>query len=170
MSHDILVRMSYYKSWIWNIKPYLISFNVPANYSIWIEGRGGCRSRWNSITLSKKRYWFLMKIGTRLKQFNKMIKTQCPCSFKRKNADEYGHLGPFDKNCAQPETEQIGAIFSMMYVISYRTWLECPYFYLPSKVDLIWIRAILPVLAQSVQFNEIAIFFLIERKHCSFED
>ena len=142
MSHDILMRMSYYKSWIWNIKPYLISFNVPANYSIWIEGRGGCRYRWNFITLSKKRHWFSMKIGTRLLQFNKMIKTQCkwcsPCSFKRKNADEYGHLGPFDKNCAQPETEQIGAISSMKYVISYRTWLECPYFYftLQSRLNL----------------------------------
>ena len=66
MSHDILVRISYYKSWIWNIKPYLISFNVPANYSIWIEGRGGCRCRWNFITLSKKRHWLSMKIGTRL--------------------------------------------------------------------------------------------------------
>ena len=32
--------MSYYKSWIWNVKPYLISFNAPASYSIWIEGRG----------------------------------------------------------------------------------------------------------------------------------
>ena len=54
-----------------------------------------------------------------------MIKTQCkwcsPCSFKRKNADECGHLGPFDKNCAQPETEQKGVIFSMMSVISHRT-------------------------------------------------
>ena len=54
MLHDILGRMSYYKSWIWNIKPYLISFNVAANYSIWIEGRGGCMCRWNFITLSKR--------------------------------------------------------------------------------------------------------------------
>ena len=54
----------------------------------------------------------------------------------------------------------------------YRTELDLNalIFILPSKVDLIWIRAILPVLAQSVQFNEIAIFVLIERKHCSFED
>ena len=49
-------------------------------------------------------------------------------------------------------------------------------FTLRSKVDLIWTRAIRPVLAQSVQFSKIAKklnidlwqFFLIERKHRSY--
>ena len=47
---------------------------------------------------------------------------------------------------------------------------------LRSKVDLIWTRAIRIVIAQSVQFSEIAKklnicschIFLIERKHCSY--
>ena len=46
-----------------------------------------------------------------------------PCSFWRHNADKYGYLGPFGKNCAQPKTRQKGEIFSMMHVVSHRIWL-----------------------------------------------
>ena len=50
------------------------------------------------------------------------------------------------------------------------------FFTLPSKVDLIWTRAIQPSIAQSVQFSKIAKevnivyanYFSIERKHCSY--
>ena len=55
--------------------------------------------------------------------------------------------------------------------------VNAPVFILRPKVELNWTRAIRPVIAQSVQFSKTAkktertcmpIFFLIERKHCSY--
>ena len=88
---------------------------------------------------------------------------------------------------AQPKARQKREI-SMMHVVSHRIWLKCivyplsyqkiPFnalvFTLRSKVDLIWMRAIRPVKAQSVQFSknakklntDLCQFFLFERKHC----
>ena len=55
------------------------------------------------------------------------------CSFSLYNADEYGYLGSFGKNRAQPKTRQIGVIFfhdewdiaHKLTLLSDATWFPC---------------------------------------------
>ena len=47
------------------------------------------------------------------------------CLFWRHNADKYGYLGPFGKNCMQPKTRQKGETSQMIKVVSHRIWFKC---------------------------------------------
>ena len=76
----------------------------------------GVRFNRYELSICKKYFHWVVWLGDSLlcvKQPNILLTTYVsnkkwgwPCSFSRHNADEYGYLGPFSKNCAQPKTRQ----------------------------------------------------------------
>ena len=74
-----------------------------------------CFNRYE-LSICKKHFYWVVWLGDSLlcvKQPNILLTTYVsnkkwgwPCSFSRHNADEYGYLGPFGKNRAQPKTRQ----------------------------------------------------------------